>query len=69
MSARTLIIALSVASALLLGGDLIVHRHGHFHFEEGFGFYPAVAFVSCLAVALGGWLLRKATQRKEDYYD
>ena len=60
--------------ALLLGLDLLVHRHlsfaeGVFPVEGWFGFYAIYGFVACVLLVLTATQLRKVLMRREDYYD
>lgn len=59
---------------LLIGLDLIIHRH--LSFDEGvlpvegwFGFYAIYGFVACVLLVLAATQLRKVLMRREDYYD
>jgi len=49
--------------------DLFYHKHGHYSWEEIFGFHAAYGFVSCVALVLAAKELRKLVKRDEDYYD
>jgi hypothetical protein len=49
--------------------DFFYHKHGHFAFEETFGFFPAFGFLAFVALSLCAKLLRKVVKRREDYYD
>ena len=60
--------------AVLLGLDLLVHRHlsfaeGVFPVEGWFGFYAIYGFVACVLLVLTATQLRKVLMRREDYYD
>lgn len=63
--------------AFLFGGCLVliiinflVHKHGHFSWEEWSGFYAAYGFVACVILVLAAkFILRKIVKRSEDYYD
>ena len=59
---------------LLLGVDLLFHRHlnfaeGVFPVEGWFGFYAIYGFVACVLLVLTATQLRKVLMRREDYYD
>jgi hypothetical protein len=64
-------------SAVLLGLNLVYHRHGSFEHssadfapEHYFGFYGIYGFVACvLLVIVSKYVLRKIVMRSEDYYD
>lgn len=54
MTGKRLAYAVVVLAALGVGADFLVHRHGHFDFEEIPGFFAAVGlFGGLLMVALG----------------
>lgn len=60
--------------AVLLGTDLLFHRHlsfaeGVFPVEGWFGFYAIYGFVACVLLVLLATQLRKVLMRREDYYD
>ena len=59
---------------LLLGADLLFHRHlnfaeGVFPVEGWFGFYAIYGFVACVLLVLTATQMRKVLMRREDYYD
>ena len=59
--------------ALLLGADLLFHRHlmfaeGVFPVEGWFGFYAIYGFVACVLLVLIATQMRKVLMRREDYY-
>ena len=72
---RLLIGIFFVLCAVMLGLDLLVHRHlsfaeGVFAVEGWFGFYGFYGFVACVVLVLAAKeLLRKVLMRPEDYYD
>ena len=55
--------------ALLVIGDLVIHRHAETAFDGWFGFYGVYGFVACVALVLAAKLLRRIVMRPEDYYD
>jgi len=55
--------------ALLLAVEPLTHKHGHFRFEEWFGFHSFFGFVACIALVLAAKALRRWLKRPEDYYD
>lgn len=54
--------------ALLIAGDVIVHRHASFEIENWFGFYGLFGFVACVGLVLAAKALRRWLRRAEDYY-
>lgn len=54
---------------LLVLGDAFYHKHGHFTWEERFGFFGLFGFVTFFLLVLAGKHLRKLLMRDEDYYD
>jgi hypothetical protein len=53
----------------LLVLEFVFHRHAEVEIEA-LVFFPALyAFVVCIAIVLGGIVLRKLIMRKEDYYN
>ena len=71
---RRLIRVFFVICVLLLGADLLFHRHlnfaeGVFPVEGWFGFYAIYGFVACVLLVLTATQMRKVLMRREDYYD
>ena len=66
---RRLLRILYLACALLLGLDLIVHRHVIHEWESVWGFYGFYGFLACVGLVLIAKQLRKILKRPEDYYD
>ena len=60
---------LVLVSAASVVADLFYHKHGHWGFQEWFGFDAAYGFVACVGLVLAAKLLRKLVMRSEDYYD
>ena len=58
----------AICAALLLV-DVFHHKHGHFNFEEWFGFYAFYGFAAYMVIVNSAKLLRKLVKRDEDYYD
>ena len=54
---------------ILVGLDLILHRHVYHSWEAIFGFYAFYGFVACVLLVLLAKEMRKVLIRKEDYYD
>ena len=68
MGSRSKLVLVVVAFVLLVL-EFFVHRHAETDIENIF-FFPALyAFVICVAIVLGGIVLRKLVMRSEDYYD
>ena len=70
---RRLIRIFFVLCALLLGLELLFHRHlnfaeGVFPVEGWFGFYAIYGFVACVLLVLTATQMRKVLMRREDYY-
>ncbi len=62
-------LVLFILAFVLLVLEFFVHRHAEIDIEHLF-FFPALyAFVICVAIVLGGIVLRKLVMRSEDYYD
>lgn len=61
--------ALCGLSAATVLADLFYHKHGHWHFQELFGFDAAYGFVACVGLVLAAKGLRVLLMRSEDYYD
>ena len=53
----------------LLLVDVFYSKHGHFKFEEWFGFFAFYGFISCLVIVFSAIWFRKLVKRDEDYYD
>lgn len=66
---RKIILGTWVLGAVTVVAELFFHKHGHFGFENIFGFHAAYGFVSCVALVLAAGQLRKLLMRPEDYYD
>ena len=71
---RRLIRVFFALCVLLLGADLLFHRHlnfaeGVFPVEGWFGFYAIYGFVACVLLVLTATQMRKVLMRREDYYD
>lgn len=55
--------------AVLLVIELFITKHGHFPWEEAFGFYAVYGFMGCVSLIFIAKGLRWLVRRKEDYYD
>ena len=64
-----IVYALYAACISLLLVDVFHHKHGHFKFEEWFGFFAFYGFISCLVIVFSAIWIRKLVRRDEDYYD
>ncbi len=62
-------LGLWIACLLLIGADLLYHKHAEFWFEEVFGFFAIFGFASYAFIVLSAKQLRKVLKREEDYYD
>ncbi len=60
---------LYVICGALLAADLIIHKHGHFVWDEWFGFSAIYGLASCLILVLGAKWLLPFVKRDEAYYD
>ncbi len=68
MGSRSKLVLLILAFVLFVL-EFFIHRHAETDIENVF-FFPALyAFVICVAIVLGGIVLRKLVMRSEDYYD
>jgi len=66
---RRVVLGLVWACVILLGLDLVLHRHVSHPWEAMFGFYAVYGFVACVLLVLLAKEMRKLLIRKEDYYD
>jgi hypothetical protein len=57
------------ALAAILALEFFIPKHGHFPWEDAWGFYAAYGFIGCVALIFVAKGLRMLVQRKEDYYD
>ena len=65
---RLVVRALLVACVLLVGMDLVIHRHTEHPWEEMFSFYAVYGFVACVLLVLLAKEMRKLVMRDERYY-
>ena len=63
-----LVWALAAACAVLLIADLFYEKHGHFAYEEWFGFAAFFGFLAYTLIVTLGKGLRRLVRRDEDYY-
>ena len=49
--------------------DGLIPKHGHFPWEEAYGFYAAYGFIGCIALIFIAKGLRFLVKREERYYD
>ena len=68
MGSRSKLVLLILAFVLFVL-EFFVHRHAEIDIENFFLFPALYAFVICVAIVLGGIVLRKLVMRREDYYD
>ncbi len=61
--------ALVVVCVLLMGADLLIHKHGYFEVEHIFGFYGFYGFIVGVGLVFVAKALRIIVMRPEDYYD
>ena len=64
-----IVYTLYVLCAALLLVDVFYHKHGHFAFEQWFGFYAFYGFLAYMFIVNSAKLLRKLVKRDENYYD
>ena len=62
-------VVLFILAFVLLILEFFIHRHAETDVENLFFFPAFYAFVICVAIVLGGIVLRKLVMRSEDYYD
>ena len=55
--------------AALVIAEFFYHKHVHFGFENGFGFYAWYGFIVCIGLVLAAKGMRRFLKRDEDYYD
>ena len=68
MGSRSKLVLFILAFVLLIL-EFFIHRHVETDVENLFFFPAFFAFVICVAIVLGGIVLRKLVMRSEDYYD
>ena len=62
-------LVLIIVALMLLVLEFVFHRHAEVEIEN-LVFFPALyAFVVCVAIVLGGIVLRRLIMREEDYYN
>jgi hypothetical protein len=66
---RRVVRGLVVACVILVGLDLVAHRHVAHPWEGVFGFYAVYGFVACVLLVLLAKEMRKLLMRDEDYYE
>jgi hypothetical protein len=54
---------------VLLVIDFFIPKHGHFPWEDAWGFYAAYGFIGCVALIFIAKGLRLLVKRREGYYD
>ena len=68
-SVDTIVRLLIVACVASVVADFFYVKHGHWHFQDLFGFDAAYGFVACVGLVLAAKGLRVLLMRSEDYYD
>ncbi|MGD2185595.1 MAG: hypothetical protein PVI71_05680 [Desulfobacterales bacterium] len=58
-----------ISLLILLAVEFFTPKHGHFPWEEAYGFYAVYGFVGCVSLIFIAKGLRWLVKRKEDYYD
>jgi hypothetical protein len=66
---RRLLRGFYVVCVVLLGIDLVYHRHAVHPWESLFGFHALFGFVACVVLVLIAKEMRKLLMRDEDYYE
>ena len=66
---RKIYYAVWIGCALLLGVELLIHKHVETAVEQWFGFHGFFSLIACVALVLAAKLLRRIVSRPEDYYD
>ena len=69
MHSRRWIIALVTLAILLIAIEPLIHKHGHFSFENRFGFHAIFGFIAFTVAVFAGKCVRALLSRDEDYYD
>jgi hypothetical protein len=58
-----------VIGIILVGFDLVVHKHEEFGFAGWFAFFAVYGFVACVTLVVAAKVLRRVVMRPEDYYE
>ena len=58
-----------VSLLILLVVEIFISKHGHFPWEEAYGFYAVYGFIGCVSLIFIAKGLRWLVKRREDYYD
>jgi len=58
-----------ISLLILLVIEFFTPKHGHFLWEEAYGFYAVYGFIGCVSLIFIAKGLRWLVKRKEDYYD
>ena len=61
--------AFYISLLLLMVVEIFTTKHGHFPWEEAYGFYAVYGFIGCVSLIFIAKGLRWLVKRKEDYYD
>jgi uncharacterized membrane protein len=68
-NARLITIGLIAVCAVLVGIDILIHKHGPFKLEHTYAFYAWFSLAVCVALVLVANVVRRILMRSEDYYD
>ena len=66
---RLVVRGLIAVCVILVGLDLVLHRHVAHPWEGVFAFYAVYGFVACVLLVLLAKEMRKLLMRDEDYYE
>ena len=58
-----------ISLLILLVVEFFTTKHGHFPWEQAYGFYAVYGFIGCVSLIFIAKALRWLVKRKEDYYD
>ena len=58
-----------ISLLILLVVEFFTTKHGHFPWEEAYGFYAVYGFIGCVSLIFIAKGLRWLVKRREDYYD
>jgi hypothetical protein len=58
-----------ISLIVLLVIDFFTPKHGHFPWEEAYGFFAVYGYIGCVSLIYIAKGLRWLVKRKENYYD